>query len=68
MANTCRSCGAEIVWAVTDTGGRIPLSKASEQKRFVLHEGVKDPIARMQPTYVTHFVDCPDADEHRKTR
>lgn len=68
MNAKCKSCGAEIIWAVTDGGARMPVSVASKQIRVVLHEGVKDPVARIQPTYVSHFADCPNADQHRKPR
>jgi hypothetical protein len=59
---TCKSCGAAIVWAVTERVRKMPLSVASEQRRFVLTE---DGIARSIVTYDSHFSDCPHADQHR---
>jgi hypothetical protein len=60
---TCRSCHAEIIWAVTERGRRMPLSKASERRRFVLEHATG--IARSVVTYESHFADCPNADQHR---
>lgn len=65
--SACSSCGAEIVWAVTENGRRMPLSKASEQRRFVVDKlGDGTDMARSTLTYVSHFSDCPNADQHRR--
>lgn len=69
--STCRSCGAEIVWAKTEHGRTIPLD-AKPERRFVLNagEGISfdsTTIARSVPTFGSHFATCPNADEHRKT-
>jgi hypothetical protein len=74
----CRSCQAEIVWAVTDTGKRMPLDAepVSAAHRpsglFVLDEGGEHPLAFTlaagQPLYRSHFATCPNADQHRKPR
>lgn len=45
---TCRSCGASIVWTKTPAGKAVPLSLALVEERG----GVK--------VTKTHFVDCPD--------
>jgi hypothetical protein len=63
---TCKSCGAAIVWAQTESGRRMPLD-AEPERRFVL-AGVEPTIARSVPTYVSHFATCPQADEHRRTQ
>lgn len=64
----CRSCGAEILWAETTAGKRIPLDLPSE-RRFLLvpidSEEVAG-VATSHETYETHFVTCPNAAEHRK--
>lgn len=57
----CKSCGATIVWAFTEKGKRMPLSKASERRRFV----IDGDVARSVVTYDSHFSDCPNAAEHR---
>jgi hypothetical protein len=54
------------VWAITERGRRMPLSKASERRRFVLEH--ETGIARSVVTYESHFADCPDADQHRSER
>ena len=49
QVEACRSCGAQIVWAVTAAGKRVPLSLVTVQRR----DGV---------VYcLSHFTDCPDA-------
>lgn len=58
----CRSCGQPIVWAVTERGRRMPLSKATERRAFIVDE---HEIARSVITYDSHFSDCPNADQHR---
>jgi len=48
---SCRSCGAQIVWAVTANDRAIPLSLATMQRRG-------------GTAYcLSHFVDCKDARE-----
>lgn len=70
--STCRSCGAEIVWAYTERGRRMPLSVASLERRFVITgpalDAVDDPTVSYVETYVSHFADCPNADKHRKPK
>lgn len=67
---TCRSCGAKISWAFTETGKRIPLSLASEERRLVVLREAGDgtPLVGVRTTYLSHFVDCPNSAEHRKPR
>ncbi len=75
---TCSSCGASIVWAVTEKGKPIPIDAEPVAEGNVYLRGADDPrnppVASMaftkQPAsaagpYVTHFVTCPNADEHR---
>lgn len=70
---TCRSCGAEILWAVTEKGRRIPLD-AKAEKRFVsapcdANAPDADQVhVRVEDTYVSHFATCPQADQHRRPR
>jgi len=64
----CKSCQAEIVWGVTDTGKRVPLDPS--EKRFVrIYGHVPDGElhVRMKDTHLSHFATCPQADQHRKT-
>ncbi len=60
----CKSCGAEIIWATTSNGKKVPLDVKAE-KRYVLY-GRSGETAKLVNTYVTHFVTCPDAKVFRK--
>ena len=70
--STCKSCGAEITWARTENGKKIPLSVESAETRFILKSrggataGDTVKVAVSRPTYISHFADCPDADKWRK--
>lgn len=78
----CSSCRADIVWATTRDGKPIPLDPQPrfygnltiQLSDTVLHAGVVTPgQARAMnsagiPTYVSHFVDCPDSDQWRTRR
>jgi len=73
----CRSCGAEIVWAQTEYGKRIPLDAAPYQGDdprglFVLRSGtamaVPPDAFPDEPNYRTHFVTCPDRDAWRQPK
>lgn len=78
---TCRSCGAEILWAKTTAGKNIPLDVESRPDgNVVLSRGVGGFLARVlgsgpeadslagEPHYVSHFATCKDADQHRRPR
>lgn len=53
----CRSCGAEIVWGVTEHGAAIPLNPR------VLT--VVDENGRVVRGRESHFATCPHAAAHR---
>jgi len=72
---TCRSCGAEIIWA--DIGGkRIPLNK--RRVRAYRRRMDQDPDGHiheirgenLEPAlfHISHFVTCPNASEHGKRK
>lgn len=65
MIARCKSCGAPIVWAKTPEGKSQPLSVASKARRIVVGD---DGLARVVETYLSHFSDCPNANEHRSRR
>ncbi len=66
---TCRSCGAEILWAITENARRIPLDATSERRfTMVSVTPLGEPVVRQVDTYATHFSTCPNADEHRRPR
>ncbi len=69
MSAQCKGCGAQIIWAVTEAGKRIPLDE-TPQKRIILvgHLNVEHGNyneARVVNTYQSHFVTCPKATEFR---
>lgn len=51
---TCASCGAEIVWALTTGGARMPLALATARD------------CAGQRVALTHFADCPQSQEWSK--
>lgn len=61
----CRSCGAEILWAVTTSGKRMPVDATPEPYGNVQLETV-DGVLRASVvghgdgTHVAHFATCPD--------
>lgn len=68
----CRSCGAEIVWAVTDVGKKMPVNAApSERGNVILRreggrvsaEVVGEKRAGLR---VSHFTTCPNAGNWRR--
>lgn len=78
--SACRSCGAPIFWAITEAGRRMPVDEAPvPDGNVTVIEDDSDagvPIVRVLgatrdlfasgPLYVSHFVTCPDAAEHRR--
>lgn len=61
----CRSCGASIVWVTMKSGKKAPLDSKPE-KRVVLHPTTGK--GHVVDAYVSHFVTCPDRDQHRRER
>jgi hypothetical protein len=72
VVSRCRSCGAEIVWAMHEfTRRRMPLdAEPIEAGNVALEDGVARvlrPNSPYQgPRYVSHFATCPNAKEHRR--
>lgn len=75
--NTCKTCGARILWGTTLRGRAIPLDHApTEQGNLVIGAVVASggrPVVTKatdadadRPHYTAHFATCPDADAHRK--
>ena len=69
----CRSCGAEIIWAIHDVSGkRMPMDAVPMTVRgaFRLLErptnGVVDALPS-GPLYQSHFATCPNAAQHRRS-
>lgn len=74
--SVCRTCGADIIWAETESGKRMPLDRAPVIPKglFVLtaRPGQEAPLAssvassQTPALYQSHFATCPQADEHRR--
>lgn len=62
---TCRSCGAEIEWAETVTGSRMPFNPPVA---FVprLDDLGDDVVEIDRATTVSHFATCPQAEQWRR--
>jgi hypothetical protein len=69
----CRSCGAFVVWAITESGKRMPVDcEADIRGKLRLHidnlgvvRVTHDPFSQT-PHYRPHFATCPDAESWRK--
>lgn len=71
--SACRSCGAPIIWAITENGKRMPLDAEPAERPtgvFRLEPSGDDLIARrpIEQVYISHFATCPNADQHRKPK
>jgi hypothetical protein len=68
--STCRSCGAPIIWVLTEAGKRMPLDAKPEKRWTIdplaLRLNPDAPRARLGDTHVSHFATCPNAAQHRK--
>lgn len=76
---TCRSCHAEIVWAMTEAGRRIPIDAEPQTDGTIRlvdrsYEGRMERFAQIagksttEVRYVTHYATCPDAADWRKRK
>ncbi len=57
QVGTCRSCGARIVWGMTEHGTAIPLDP-----RVIT---IMDEAGRMHRGRESHFASCPHGAAHR---
>jgi hypothetical protein len=57
----CRSCGQTIYWATHPSSGRAhPVS--------IEHEDAEAPTGLVDGQGISHFADCPNANDHRSTK
>lgn len=68
--STCRSCSAPIIWARTTRGKAIPLDAQPTSLGNIEVDGgnamyVTPDVNALGNRYVSHFVTCPQAKEHR---
>jgi hypothetical protein len=80
IVSVCRSCGAEILWAITVTNSRMPVDPTPVPDGNVVLTRIDGgtPVATVlapgemlldsPPLYVSHFVTCPQADQWRKDK
>lgn len=71
MSAHCHSCGAPIVWALTEKGKRMPLDAdagATEGVRYRVVDGDAIRCVDNEPGHISHFATCPNSAQHRKTR
>ena len=56
MSSQCRSCGAEIVWAIAENGVRIALDAKGEPRFFFLidHGELMMERSHVKPGFLTH--------------
>jgi hypothetical protein len=72
---SCRSCGAEIRWALTERGKHMPIDPAPvSDGNLVLvfingdwevRHATADDRKLKRELYKSHFSTCPDAAQHR---
>jgi hypothetical protein len=78
MSNHCKSCRAEVVWALlAKSGAKIPLDAGvfpdgniiiRDGKAHVLGPDALAALPPNTPRFRSHFVTCPNAAQHRKER
>jgi len=70
----CQSCGAPIVWAVTDSGKRMPVDpRVVDGGKLKLYVAagvvrVRHVAAPDGALHRPHFATCPDAESWRRRR
>lgn len=63
----CRSCGARIWWGLSASGKRAPIDEKPDQRLQVAGTTAAGvPVLRSVWVWVSHFVTCPNADQHRR--
>ena len=64
----CRSCHAEIIWARTSAGKKMPLdAKTLLGFRIVARETPGELECVTQQIHLSHFATCPNANQHRSS-
>lgn len=75
---TCRTCGAPVVWTITEYGHRMPVDYVPPLlggNIELVEQAQGDPIAKVHGAatarpgfYVSHFATCEQAEQHRKPK
>lgn len=66
ITSNCRGCGAQIVWAETDAGKRMPIDAKGEKRFTMTTTGPARYRVSMIETFTSHFATCPKAEHFRK--
>lgn len=71
----CTTCRAAVLWTVTAAGHRTPVNVRPDERGnlrltlgHTLRSHVPEPDDRAGDLYLSHFVTCPQAKQHRKAR
>jgi hypothetical protein len=72
--NICRSCGARVLWVRTATGKPMPVDPRPNPSGNIRLRGNPDVLGQEDlrhlpagsPLYLSHFVTCPQAGQHRR--
>lgn len=71
MKARCSSCGAEVIWTVTEAGKRMPVDATPVRKVMVLKVNPQNPggppLAKFVNQHESHFAHCPAAAARRGT-
>ena len=74
--SVCKSCGAAVIWAVTDSGRRMPLdanpivkgvSAIGTGRLMLRNDGQTLRAHTVSELYQSHFSTCPDSDKWRES-
>lgn len=66
----CKYCGAQIIYATTSAGGRMPFDAEPVKAWRIVGPDHAQADARAEriDTFVSHFATCPNTDKHRRRR
>lgn len=69
----CSSCGKPIIWTTSPTGARLPLTakpvtvyQIDEEHSRAMNTTPDANKLEGGPFYISHFVDCPNANQHSR--
>lgn len=76
MADTCKSCGAKVIWAKNEKSGKPMIFDVEpvDGGQWVVKEGVayyvkkENVLDGKMRGHVSHFATCPNARSHRRKR
>lgn len=73
MTSQCKSCGAPIIWCVTDGGKSMPVDASPVPRGNLVLDLTTDPpavavLSGYATGYVSHFATCPHAAKHREAK